>query len=201
MPTHSASARPAMRLVPLHNADLDEAQLDSALTDGALLDGALLDGALLDEALLDATLLDAALLDEALLEDALVTDAQSADNAADQPGWSMAPLDGRSAGLEARGSWLLEAQTNTGMLLYPRDWTFVERREVLDHLRGRGWTAVPPNRFLHITSDGSTVIRLLSSRVDAAGSAAAESPAGAQPAGEVIAVDFRRDDARFEALR
>ena len=36
----------------------------------------------------------------------------------------MAPTDAAAAGFVARGSWLLEPDTGTGMLLYPRDWTF-----------------------------------------------------------------------------
>ncbi|WP_157970662.1 hypothetical protein [Nakamurella deserti] len=85
--------------------------------------------------------------------------------AAEGPGWAMAPLDAAAAGFEARGSWLLEPDTGTGMLLYPRDWTFTERRDVTAHLRAGGWSVVPINRFLHLASDGTTAIRLLT-RID-----------------------------------
>jgi len=88
--------------------------------------------------------------------------------AAEGPGWAMAPLDATAAGFVARGSWLLEPDTGTGMLLYPRDWTFTERRDVTAHLRAGGWAVVPIQRFLHLTSDGTTAIRLLS-RTDDAG--------------------------------
>lgn len=80
----------------------------------------------------------------------------------DDPGWSMGPTNGRDVGLDARGSWLLEPDTGTGMLLYPRDWSFTERRDVAAHLKATGWSIVPTKRFLHLTSDGETVIRLLS---------------------------------------
>jgi len=73
----------------------------------------------------------------------------------------MGPSNGHDAGIDARGSWLLEPDTGTGMLLYPRDWSFVERRDINRHLRELGWTVVPTSRFLHLTSDGQTVIRLL----------------------------------------
>jgi hypothetical protein len=89
------------------------------------------------------------------------------DAPADAPGWSLAPSNAVDAGFTARGSWLLEPDTGTGMLLYPRDWTFVERRDVTTHLRAHGWSVVPISRFLHLTSDGTTAIRLLS-RFDAA---------------------------------
>ncbi len=79
----------------------------------------------------------------------------------DVPGWSMAPCSAADAGFTARGSWLLEPDTGTGMLLYPRDWTFLERRDVTAHLRAAGWSVVPIARFLHLTSDGTTAIRLL----------------------------------------
>lgn len=80
----------------------------------------------------------------------------------DGPGWAMGPSNGHAVGLDARGSWLLEPETGTGMLLYPRDWTFAERCAVATHLRDTGWSIVPTRRFLHLTSDGETVIRLLS---------------------------------------
>lgn len=90
--------------------------------------------------------------------------------AVDAPGWAMAPHHASEAGFEARGSWLLEPDTGTGMLLHPRDWSFVERRDVTAHLRAEGWSVVPIGRFLHLTTDGLTAIRLLSRReaVDAA---------------------------------
>jgi len=47
------------------------------------------------------------------------------------------------------------------MLLYPRDWSFVERRDVVSHLRSLGWVLVPIADFFHLSLDGSTVIRLL----------------------------------------
>ena len=74
----------------------------------------------------------------------------------DGPGWDMAPHHAADAGFDARGSWLLEPDTGTGMLLYPRDWTFVERRDVTAHLRTAGWSIVPISRFLHLASDGIT---------------------------------------------
>jgi hypothetical protein len=77
----------------------------------------------------------------------------------------MAPSNAAAAGFTARGSWLLEPDTGTGMLLYPREWTFTERRDVTAHLRNDGWAVVPVARFLHLTSDGTTAIRLLS-RID-----------------------------------
>ncbi|MEP6980934.1 MAG: hypothetical protein ABJA16_09260, partial [Nakamurella sp.] len=40
----------------------------------------------------------------------------------------------------------------------------VERRDVTAHLRAEGWTVVPMGRFLHLTTDGLTSIRLLSRR-------------------------------------
>jgi hypothetical protein len=87
--------------------------------------------------------------------------------ATEGPGWAMAPLDATAAGFAARGSWLLEPDTGTGMLLYPRDWAFTERRDVTAHLRAAGWSVVPIHRFLHLTSDGTTAIRLLSRTDDA----------------------------------
>ncbi len=78
-----------------------------------------------------------------------------------EPGWAMGPSNGAGAGIDARGSWLLEPDTATGMLLYPRDWSFAERRDVVQHLRSQGWAVVPARRFLHVTGDGKTVIRLL----------------------------------------
>lgn len=81
--------------------------------------------------------------------------------AGDEPGWAMAPHHAAEAGFDARGSWLLEPDTGTGMLLHPRDWTFVERRDVTAHLRAEGWSVVPIGRFLHLSSDGTTAIRLL----------------------------------------
>lgn len=47
------------------------------------------------------------------------------------------------------------------MLLYPRDWSFVERRDVVSHLRSLGWVLVPIADFYHLSLDGGTVIRLL----------------------------------------
>ena len=37
----------------------------------------------------------------------------------------------------------------------------LERRDVTAHLREQGWSVVPVSRFLHLTSDGTTAIRLL----------------------------------------
>lgn len=88
-------------------------------------------------------------------------DAATSRTVDEAPGWDMAPHHADDAGFDARGSWLLEPDTGTGMLLYPRDWTFVERRDVTAHLRAGGWSVVPINRFLHLASDGITAIRLL----------------------------------------
>ncbi len=84
----------------------------------------------------------------------------------DAPGWAMGPQHADTVGVDARGSWLLEPETRSGMLLYPRDWSFVERRDVLAHLRSEGWSVVPIARFLHLTGDGTTVIRLLTRSQD-----------------------------------
>jgi hypothetical protein len=91
----------------------------------------------------------------------LIAHADAAQAAAVEPGWAMAPLGAADSGFTARGSWLLEPDTGTGMLLYPLDWSFVERRDVTAHLRADGWSVVPINRFLHLASDGITAIRLL----------------------------------------
>jgi len=88
------------------------------------------------------------------------------------PGWAMGPLDGRACGIRARGSWLLEPETGSGMLLYPRDWSFTERRDVYQHLRSQGWAVVPFAQFFDVTTDGQTVIRLLDRK---------ELPVGAGP--------------------
>jgi hypothetical protein len=56
---------------------------------------------------------------------------------------------------------LLEPETRSGMLLHPRDWSLVERRDVFDHLRSQGWAVLPISQFIHLSSDGETVIRLL----------------------------------------
>lgn len=98
----------------------------------------------------------------------------AADRADEGPGWAMAPCDAAAAGFVARGSWLLEPDTGTGMLLYPRDWSFTERRDVTTHLRDGGWSVVPISRFLHLTSDGSTAIRLLARITDADARAGSE---------------------------
>lgn len=106
------------------------------------------------------------------------------------PGWAMGPLNGAAAGLDARGSWLLEPETGTGMLLYPRDCSFVERRDVATYLREQGWTVVPTSRFLHISSDGDTVIRLLSSSDPGANRTSSDDQGG-----QVVTMVFDRDDA------
>lgn len=77
------------------------------------------------------------------------------------PGWAMGPSNGQAAGLTARGSWLLEPDNGTGMLLAARDATFLERRDLRAHLRSAGWVLLPADMFCDITSDGTTVIRLL----------------------------------------
>lgn len=94
----------------------------------------------------------------------------------------MGPSNGHSAGVEARGSWLLEPDTGTGMLLYPRDWSFLERRDVFALLREQGWAVVPVSRFVHISSDGLTVIRLLSQRAPQVNAEPGELRAFPQPA-------------------
>jgi hypothetical protein len=80
----------------------------------------------------------------------------------------MGPLNGQDAGLMARGSWLLEPDTRSGMLLYPRDWSFSERRDVFAHLAANGWEVLPATMFRHLSSDGETVIRLLQNSDSAA---------------------------------
>ena len=97
-----------------------------------------------------------------------LADPAAGPQVAAEPGWAMAPTNAAAAGFVARGSWLLEPDTGTGMLLYPRDWSFTERRDVTAHLREQGWSVVPISRFLHLTSDGTTAIRLLGRRDEVA---------------------------------
>lgn len=111
----------------------------------------------------------------------------AADRADEGPGWAMAPCDAATAGFVARGSWLLEPDTGTGMLLYPRDWSFAERRDVTAHLRDGGWSVVPIARFLHLTSDGSTAIRLLARSADA------DDEVGVVAEGEVVPLRWDAD--------
>ena len=74
--------------------------------------------------------------------------------------------------MNARASWLLEPKTDSGMLLYPRDWTFIERRDVHRYLHSQGWVVVPLEQFFDVTTDGTTVIRLLDRIEKATGDAA-----------------------------
>lgn len=120
----------------------------------------------------------------------LIAHADAALQADVEPGWAMAPLAAADAGFTARGSWLLEPDTATGMLLYPRDWSFVERRDVIAHLRAEGWSVVPISRFLHLASDGITAIRLLARTATAtAASVDAEIVALRWPAADTDALE------------